>query len=1395
MNKAVPWSIKGVDFDARTAAKEAARRAGMTLGEWLNSVIAEQAAELGIAPDEVDEDERLSAVTSRLQRMSDGGRQRRRTDRPLAQRPGREYDDYEARGFDDEWRQRRPRRSPVADEGREWSSRQWRDPEGFLDEAALRFERMSRRESAHTHAALDHFDRRLAGIESQIDHRNSSTNDRGLQRALSRLETRIEALAAREDSPAANPDASLDTRLTEIAARLKASSERASPPAAAPAPQPAMRSSDLARIEAKLNMLLDGSSASFASAPANTSAATPANPFEAYAPRRSLAASVAEINKRQADLDGGVPLRSQPAIQRSPAPAASAYQPQPGQMAGSAIASLKSGIESLSGRVEEMRSELRLEAQKLRETAQAGSRAQESTPAQSDPRITEGLLELRQHIAAMTGEISQLAPRRAIESLERSIGGLASQMSVLRDDGLRDNIVRPVESLVNDLRHSLSQFEPGSALSAIQNELQTLNRKIGAMDSAKGVTVQTIDPQEFMRMKEQTAEIRNLLAAAAARPLAIDTIEQQIGALGKRVELIANRGSTPQGAAAVTQSVDEIRAILDQALPASALAGLESRIESLSRRFDEFAANSASDNFAAFNERMDALQKAMAWQNEKLPAMRPDNTAVEDLVRSVIARLDAAPAAIKAGVSDASALESSVRDLAAKLEAMSQKPQGEALEAIEEQMRDISARLDGAKAATQALGGIEQSLGDLFTRLEETRLATIDAAENAARAAVRETLAGTGQAAADGGQAKAIIEKEISGLRSLQDAADRRTHATLSAVHETLEKIVDRLAMLESSSEEAQSSTVAPAAMTARAPEPQPGQTLASGPALSFARPEPALPSEAAPPVKSPAPAPSPSQQASAAMRALPSEPGPSQPAQVLREPPAMAPLHPPAVQLENDELLEPGQALPGHRAGNAAPSIFASPGREPDGGSQPPRAPSNTRAEEAHASSSFIAAARRAQQAAQAQAELDARSQPAAKGRLSALLPGDALSEAQSRARAAASALSSSIGRKGRKGKEAAEDGTPEDNLSGANPAGRFGKLRALAGSRKVLYGLAGLVIIGGGANFLMQKMSRPSKPASGVSLPAGRVQANTPAPASAPPSQSASPIAAGDGREAGQFPAPAVPSPASGPSDSPPAPQTDARPPVDRAPVSSIAPDSGSAAAPNNLFAAAAAGDPPALFELGVRLVEGNGVARDAGRGVQLLEQAANNGLAPAQYRLGSIFEKGLGQPKDIAAARKWYQQAAEAGNIRAMHNLGVLIADGGGAKPDYSAAAKWFRQAAEHGIRDSQYNLAILHARGMGVPQNLIDSHVWFALAAAQGDKDAAAKRDDVGKRLSENQLAVARARAVSFTAKRPVAAANDVAAPAGGWRVDAPEAHAPAAPVRPAPGKKRQRVSAR
>ena len=50
MTFGVPWNVKGIRPQARLTAKEAARRSGLSVGEWLNSVIIESAIEEGVRP-------------------------------------------------------------------------------------------------------------------------------------------------------------------------------------------------------------------------------------------------------------------------------------------------------------------------------------------------------------------------------------------------------------------------------------------------------------------------------------------------------------------------------------------------------------------------------------------------------------------------------------------------------------------------------------------------------------------------------------------------------------------------------------------------------------------------------------------------------------------------------------------------------------------------------------------------------------------------------------------------------------------------------------------------------------------------------------------------------------------------------------------------------------------------------------------------------------------------------------------------------------------------------------------------------------------------------------------------------------------------------------------------
>ncbi|WP_292131830.1 peptidoglycan-binding protein, partial [Mesorhizobium sp.] len=211
---------------------------------------------------------------------------------------------------------------------------------------------------------------------------------------------------------------------------------------------------------------------------------------------------------------------------------------------------------------------------------------------------------------------------------------------------------------------------------------------------------------------------------------------------------------------------------------------------------------------------------------------------------------------------------------------------------------------------------------------------------------------------------------------------------------------------------------------------------------------------------------------------------------------------------------------------------------------------------------------------------------------------------------------------------------------------------------------------------------------------------------------------------------------------------------------------------AGPAALRDAAAGGDAKALFEVGSRYAESRGVKEDMPAAAKWYEKSAELGFAPAEYRIGNFYEKGIGVARDIKKSKTWYQLAAAQGNASAMHNLAVLFAMAADGVTDNESAAHWFQEAADLGVKDSQFNLGILAAKGVGMKQNLEESYKWFALVAKTGDKDAAAKRDEIANALRPEQLERARAATELWKAKPLNAAANSVDIPES-WQEGTPQ----------------------
>jgi localization factor PodJL len=1348
MSKALPWSIKGVDFDAREAAKEAARRSGMSLGDWLNNVIADRAAEMGVDEDEFDVDDRMDAVALRLQRLRDRQDERpRRGARPARRAPEEDdRDAWEAPAYEGPAQLRRrirdrlPAREAYYDAPRQWS--RGHDPEALLDRAVEAFDQRASEAQARTQRALAGVTRKLAEIEGQVARRAEPDPRRDARPRMDETD-RNDPIARLEGKVAAI----LDTLNRPSPPPLRVVPPPVPPPAAPRAAATARPVDDAIAEIARRQRDLDG-------------AAPPRRSLRdqllsrAGAPDRAIERSVEALQTEIAGLaarldDMRLSAREAPsqtdivglAARIDDVRRTTQQAPSQEDIAGLAAriddvrrttqqAPSQNDIAALTARIEEMRRDTQ---KVLSQTDMSGlaARFEEIRREASKSPSQDDLERLRREVSDLARGLGDLDPRRSMSALEAAMQDLARRVETLRDGGDRGQLLAPIEAIASDLRLALSQIDPRSHLSALEEGVRAMARKLESLRAP------SLDSAAFDRLERQTGEIRALLADVTTRPQPVEKLERQIAALADRLDKAALGGGA--GRADVEAAVADIRAVISNARPDDAFRKVDSRLEQLSAKLDEVLRKPAAPAPAASAApgavaRVDTsnLERMLRSMSDKIDAVRaPENPAalervmqnftqrIEDTLRQP--RVDATPdtagleqtvraladriETLRPQQADAKALEAVMRALADKIEAV-QAPQveGQALEALERQVAALASRIEKAGPPDGALAALERSMGDIFVHLEEMRNVTVDAAEAAARSAVSHALERAPAAAP-----AADLTRELSELRNRYDTADRRAQSTLTAVHDTLEKVVGRMAMLEEEvAQSARQQAIAPAPPAARMPAAEPRSAAPQAPAVA------------------------------------PSQPAtrPSAPAQAA----AQAPLH------DDDFLIDP--------VGRPEPKISAP---RPDA---PRAAPASEPAEAddgKSAQANFIAAARRAAQAAVRESQLAE----------VAKTPGGA---------------HRSVGPK---------TGVAAVASAGAGAAGKLAQLRTAFEARRkpVVLGLSALVTLAIAYQLLgpaePPPPAAPRAPQAAPKAPPPRVE---PAPQSMAPQGMAPQGMSAQGMSAqemapqamspqgqppqgvapqGAPPQAAAPAPAQLPAAAPAAPpgkgaRVDS---PDMAPVGALAPAGGLTMSPTaGLTAirdAAGAGAANAQYELASRFADGRGVNRDMKAAAQWFEKAAAQGLAPAQYRLGSLYEKGLGVSRDAVQARIWYMRAAERGNARAMHNLAVLTAEGVDGKPDYNAAAQWFRRGAELGVRDSQFNLAILYARGLGVQQSLVHSYAWFDAAAAQGDADAGKKRDEVAGRLGNADLAAARAMAAAYKPRQPDAAGNDVPVPVDGW----------------------------
>lgn len=157
--------------------------------------------------------------------------------------------------------------------------------------------------------------------------------------------------------------------------------------------------------------------------------------------------------------------------------------------------------------------------------------------------------------------------------------------------------------------------------------------------------------------------------------------------------------------------------------------------------------------------------------------------------------------------------------------------------------------------------------------------------------------------------------------------------------------------------------------------------------------------------------------------------------------------------------------------------------------------------------------------------------------------------------------------------------------------------------------------------------------------------------------------------------------------------------------------------------LIPAAEAGDANAQNIVADAYDDGNGVAVDHGKALELWTKSANQGFSRARYNLGLMYENGRdGLEPDIEESIKWYVRAAASKNPDAFTNLGFIFETGKRGEPDFDLAQQYYRGGVALGAAQSMANLGMLYVEGTGVTQDYSDALALFQEGALLGNGNA-------------------------------------------------------------------------
>ena len=152
------------------------------------------------------------------------------------------------------------------------------------------------------------------------------------------------------------------------------------------------------------------------------------------------------------------------------------------------------------------------------------------------------------------------------------------------------------------------------------------------------------------------------------------------------------------------------------------------------------------------------------------------------------------------------------------------------------------------------------------------------------------------------------------------------------------------------------------------------------------------------------------------------------------------------------------------------------------------------------------------------------------------------------------------------------------------------------------------------------------------------------------------------------------------------------------------------------------AAGGLAVAKYRLGMELLTGKHVAKDAEEGLDLLWECANQGNQYAQYQLGRVYLAGVDAAQDLPLSESLFESAADQGNSFAMYSLAKMHLAGLAKEASKAQAIELLADSAEKDNVHAEYLLGKFYLRGEHVSGDSIKAEMLLKKAAKKDHAQA-------------------------------------------------------------------------